>query len=454
MSFIFQIGDIHLAQQTATPNAGGDPRDWAATPFAVGEKWTPNAAKPTMLYSGAGPFVNGQQPLFSSYDNVEDSIPITIYGSSQDNVAQLLQALKLALSTATFSQPAIWRSRRSMYAANEIYAEIYAATVQEETEGDELTAFEGGVLLAAKIELTRSPFFGAKELQSLLDAQSFTNKSSGNVVSLGDVYGDLANEGQPINIIIDKPTSQSAASLMLASVHARLAATALAEAKTTTSTTTGTAYTATGNLDASALRTRRGVHLRVIARVTTLTAPSKAQLRPTVQTSAGSTLWVGQWRTLSTDTTAQIIDLGATTLDAVRLPLSATVNVKILIELRSTDGTSVTATLDYIEALICYDFCVVECSGGLSASQRYELFSAQNLGGGGWHPMGVESGAAYNASDEQLKPARIIGTLPRAFTGASLYVAWYDSGRAHTDTDTATVTVNLAPLWRTMRGLT
>jgi hypothetical protein len=130
------------------------------------------------------------------------------------------------------------------------------------------------------------------------------------------------------------------------------------------------------------------------------------------------------------------------------------VNVKVLIELRSTSGASVTATLDYVEALICYDYCVVECSGGLAAAQRFELFAAQNLSGGGWLPMMVEAGGAFNASDEQLKPARILGTLPRAYTGASLYVAWYDSGRAHTDTDTATVTINHAPLWRTMRGIT
>jgi hypothetical protein len=453
MSFIFQIGDIHLAQQSALPNAGGDPRDWASTPFAVGEKWTPNAAKPKMLYSGSGPFVNGQTPLFSSYDNVDDTIPITVYGSSQDNVAQLLQALKLALSTATYSQPAIWRSRRSMAAANELYAEIYEATVQEESAGDELTAFEGGTLLEAKIQLKRSPFFGAKALATLLDAQSYTNSPSGNVVSLGALSGDLAHEGQPINIIIDKPASQSAASLMLASVQSRLNAT-VNEAKTTSSTTTGTAYTATSSLNVSALRTRRGVHLRIVARVKTLTAPSVAQLRPTVQTSSGVTLWVGQWRTLSTDTTAQLIDLGATTLDGVRLPIDATVNVKVLIELRSTSGASVTATLDYVEALICYDYCVVECSGGLAAAQRFELFAAQNLSGGGWLPMMVEAGGAFNASDEQLKPARILGTLPRAYTGASLYVAWYDSGRAHTDTDTATVTINHAPLWRTMRGIT
>ena len=36
-------------------------------------------------------------------------------------------------------------------------------------------------------------------------------------------------------------------------------------------------------------------------------------------------------------------------------------------------GTAITATLDYIEAILYYDWCVVEASSGLGASQRYQL---------------------------------------------------------------------------------
>ena len=103
----------------------------------------------------------------------------------------------------------------------------------------------------------------------------------------------------------------------------------------------------------SALRTRAGLKLRVVGRLTTLTSPSNAQVRATVQTASGATLAVLPWVQLGSDTSAQFVDFGATTLDALRVPLSNTTSVIILGEIRSLSG-SVTATLSYIEALLYY----------------------------------------------------------------------------------------------------
>ena len=450
MSWENKLAGLHLVNQNGTPIAGGNPASWYTSPFAIGEKWTPVVARAETVYSGGQPFSSGQRPLYSSYANVEDTIPIAIVGSSADNAAQLLQQLKRALMTATCSTPAIWQMRPGA-ATNYIFADVYEASVQE-TADEGLTPIEGGYNITAEITLRRSPFFGVEQLATLLSAQSFTNKPSANVVSLGSLYGDLVYEGQPLNFTIAKPTSAAAASVILASVHDRKSATGIASAQTTTSQTTGAAFTATSALDVSALRTRAGLTLRVLARLKTLTSPSKAEIQATIQTAAGSALWVSDWVRLSTDTAAQLIDCGGSSLDSLRVSLAATLSVKIAISIRSSDGTSVTATLDYVEALLCYDFCVVECSGGLSAGQSYRLLAAQNLSGGGWLPALVEQAIAVDATPTIVKTARVRGTLPRAFSGASLWVAWRESDGGHTDTDTSTVSVSHAPLYRSLRG--
>lgn len=224
-------------------------------------------------------------------------------------------------------------------------------------------------------------------------------------------------------------------------------------AQTTTNTSTGANFTASTAIDVSTLRTRRNVRLRVFARLKTLTAPAKQQVRLTVQTASGSTLWQGSWQSLpGSNTTAQLIDLQGSTLDALRTPLSGASSVILQAALRSTDGTSVTATLDYVEALVAYDVAIVEASGGLSTSQRYQCLAAQNLSGGGWLPLVPAQAAVCDSSDVIVKPAVIKGTLPRAFAGASLWVAWRESDGGHTDTDTSTVSISHAPLYRSLRG--
>jgi hypothetical protein len=67
---------------------------------------------------------------------------------------------------------------------------------------DEISAVEGWTDVAATITLTRGPFFGAAELVSILAGEAVMNGASGSVFSLGDVFGDLALEGQPLNVAI------------------------------------------------------------------------------------------------------------------------------------------------------------------------------------------------------------------------------------------------------------
>jgi hypothetical protein len=126
--------------------------------------------------------------------------------------------------------------------------------------------------------------------------------------------------------------------------------------------------------------------------------------------------------------------------------------VILQVAIRSTDGTSVTATLGYLEALLVYDFAQVEAASGLGASQRYQCLAAQNLSGGGWLPLIPAQASVRDSSDVLIKTAVIYGTLPRAYSGASLWVAWRESDGGHTNTDTATISISHCPLYRSLRG--
>jgi len=290
--------------------------------------------------------------------------------------------------------------------------------VQESAVNDELSAVEGWGDVKGTISLTRSPFFGAEDLIRVLDEDAVTNGASGNVFSLGDVFGDLAAEGQLINLVLAKPASGTASGVIVATVASRSNLAIASALSGIANTTTGSAFAALSTFDVGAIRRLSGVALHILARVTSITAPTKAQLAVEVQTAGGVVLWRSSWVRLGSDTTGQIVDMGAATLDMLRIPLPASTaaNIKLVGYLRSSDGTTVAATLDYFDALLAYDFCVVE-SAGLASDESLVCYGAQNLSEGRWLPLPCEVATVLDGSNIQTKPARIRGTLVRAFTG-------------------------------------
>lgn len=427
MTWTLKIADLHLVNSSGAPVAGGDPASPATTCFAV--------RKDFMFKPG----------------ETEVDLPFAVVGSSQSNAASRLRQLKRALKTATFSVPAplAWQPEG---ASEAVYTEIYAGDV-EELPGEGIEAVAGGYDIEGVLRLTRHPYFGAGALDTLISAATFTNTHTGNVVSLGAISGDEDYAGEPLNIRVDKPAAQSPVVLYLATVYSRAVDTTSSTLGPITSTTTGSTFTISGNIDLSALRTRAGLKLRVLARLTTLTAPSKAQVKVTVSAASGGALWTSPWVTLGSNTTAQLVDLGGIDLAQLRYPLSNTSNVTIQGTLRSTDGTSVTATLGYVEALLYYDFCKVESGTALAASQRFQLLGAQNLSGGGWLPQVPETAMIVTTADAPIRPVTLRQPLVKGYAGAALYAAWLDANGAHTNTDTTTITVQLAPLFRTLRGI-
>lgn len=424
MSWSLSIGGVHLVNSNYAPTAGGDPAAAATTCFSVRDGWT---------------FRPGE---------IEEEIPIAILGTSQANAASHLRQLKRALKTATFSAPAaiVWTPEGGAT----LYGECYGGSV-EELPGEGIGPAAGGYDLEGAIRLTRAPIFGAGALETLINGATFTNTHTGNAITLGALSGDLDYLGQPLNIRFDKPAAQSPTVLYLSTIYSRTADTTSSTLNAITSTTTGSDFTISGSVDASTLRTRAGLKLRVLARLTTLTNPSVAQVKVTVRASGGGVLWTNHvWVTLGSNTTAQLVDFGGIGLDQLRYSLSNTSNITIQVSLRSATGTAVTATLGYVEALLYYDFAKVESGTALAASQRFQLLGAQNLSAGGWLPQRQETAMIVSTADAPIRPVVLRQPLVRAFSGASLYAAWVDANGAHTNTDTTTITATHAPLYETL----
>lgn len=435
---------IYLHNHTGTPVVGGSLLTPQSTPLlVVNDDWRPGPPDEELTTGG-----DDQALIGVSYEPVRDTMPLLCRARDADDVARILEtfhghAALIGEGAVLHCQP-----RGATYP---ILFEVSRIGAKALPLDNGLDPAEGAIDVAIKLMLRRSPYGGQAALATLGSGVSITNTGIGspnNLVSLGTLRGDLRYEGQPLTIRLDKPTSQSPVRVLLASVYSR-AYSAIGSAKTTT---TSTAFTASSAIDVSALRSRNGLHLHVVARVTTLTAPSKAQIRVTVQTASGATLWIGPWTQLLSTTTAQLLDLGGIGLEMLRVSPGATQSVVLLAELRSTDGSSVSATLDYLEGLLAYTWCVVEPAAALAASQRLYLIGARAASGGPYLPLVPAQAQVTDTSDIAVRPAQRRGDPPRALAGASLYVAWIDANGAHTATDTAALTIQHAPLWRNPRG--
>lgn len=439
---------IYLNNLTGSPVVGGNLNGPMTTPLQIVADWVPAAVKPEAVLTNIdGALVD------LTYAPVSETLTLIALASSTNNLLAIERALRQVFRGRA-DQPCVLYAQPSG-ASNPVYFVISHATVQLQAPENSNSPAEGATAALIKLTISRSAHGGAASLTTLASGTTVTNQGTGanpNLISLGTLLGDQAYEGQPLNIQLTKPTSQSAHSVILASVASR---TYEAIGSTvTTSSTTGTTFTAGSNISMATLRTTPKLKLHILARLTTLTSPSNIQLQARVLTpGSAATLWVGPWVTMGSNTTAQLVDLSETGLDMLRVPISGTPNIIIQVAIRTISG-SVTATLAYVEALLVYDICTIDSGGaGLSSSQRYELAGAQNLAGGPWLPLIPESALICDSSGNPLKTARILGTLPRAYVGASLYVAWIDTNGAHTNSDTATCTIQHAPLYASLRGL-
>jgi len=442
------------ATQTSYAGSGTPWTAESTTPYELslndttGNIWVPQAAPAQTIWSGGPSFRLGRSPLYRSYDNITETVGIQLRATTKDNAIALLRQFIQALNTALFSAPCVLSVQGG---TNTAYYEIYSADAQE----NELYLREPDGVFRATITWVRSPFGGVSSLTTLINGTSYGNGSgSANTVSLGALTGDLVYEGMPMNIRL-VPSAAGYDRCYVASVLSRTKSTVTSTVTGFTSTyPTGSAFTATGSISVTSLVTNAALRFRVLVRFTTLTNPTKAQIWGHINYGGA----VGQRDvplpivTLGSDTTAQLIDLGGYPLDTLRNAITTAPNVTVKLQVSSTDGTAVTLTLDYVETLLYYDFCSITGSRSASTDRMY-LLGAQNLNGSAYLPSAIPGALITTNTDTVRNLGVLRGTLPRAFSGASLYATTVTSGtNAHTASDTITVTAQLAPLYRTLRG--
>lgn len=460
MSYTNQLGTIYLNNLAGVVTPGGDPTVGALSPFNINSGWAVATVEPSSAFASSGPLSAAARLAYSAYPlTTEEEIPIGVEGTSHNNAQRLLGLLRSQLRRPGKRGPIVWRVRPEG-ALFDAYTEVYGGIVVDEPgSGGIDTAHTGGYRLEAAIRLTRAAFWASDTVETAIAAAtSVANRPSGspnNVTAYASLsQGELLDEGQPLNVTVAKPTSMSAATLYLATVESR-SSQAIANTKTALTSTTGSAFTAGTAIDVSALRAKAGLFVYGFARLTSITNPTKIKLQLTFQSPAGSTLWAGAWVPIGSNTTAQLVDLLGTSLDAARLPGSGATQAVPVVNIKSTDGTAVTATLDTLDILLAYTVGSIDGGAGLSAGQSYQIYSAQNFAGGGWLPLPAPIASVVDSSTgANIRRCVTRGEMPLALSGASLWLAWVDSGGAHTATDTTTISAQSAPLWHTLRGAT
>lgn len=434
---------IFLHNQTGVPVVGGNIHHPTTTPLVVvADDWRPSPPEAALVTGG-----DDQALMALSYAPIVEPIPLLCRASSGEQVAQILATLNRH-ATLTTAPAVLWcqphtTTQPILFAISRV--EARALPLANGTD-----PAEGATDIAITLRVRRSPWGGLASLMTLLSATSVTNSSA---TSLGTLIGDMAAEGQPLIVRLDTPTSQRPIRVILASIHSRTTAT-IGSTLTGVTTMSGSAFTASSSISAVALRQSDGLHLRVLARLTGITSPTKAQIRVRAETPSGGTLWQGPWVGLDSATATQLIDLDGTTLDMLRVAVGSAPAIVLRAELRSIDGTSVTATLASLEALWCYDYASIELASAMGVGQRlYALGADAAVSGGPYLPLAPAVAQVADSSDIPTQPGRIRGQLPRAVVGAALFVAWVESGGAHTAADTASLTIQTAPLWRSVRTL-
>lgn len=466
-----------LSGSTKTEYTGsGSPwNTQSTTPYRIamndvtGPRWTPQAAPAGIVFGGGAPFFDGAAAIYEANGDLTETVPIQCYANSFDNAMFLVRQLRfLFASIANFTWPMILAVQPNG-STNTSYFEIKAASIQEDPRfiNDEA----GRNCVRALITWTRSPFALPTSLKTLINNAVFTNIGTGSnnnaqslgisVPSVSTTDGDRVYAGEPMNLKLANGTSSAANRIWLASVLHRVY-TSVNTSKTTTTSTDWALSAANVTLNSSTYY-QTAVKGRLLARFTTFTQLAKAQFQGVVYDSQGlsgglSAVLLSSKKIAADNTGASsiYIDFGWFDLSLLRRQQLGTTAPKISVQfyLYSTDGTSVTATLDYFEVLQYYDFCRIDAlNGNVSSTSTVYVEQVNNLNQEAYALSRPPIAYATTTSDDQPHmPAPIRGRLPRAFAGASLFVAWINGSYVHDKTNTIRVTAQLAPLYGTMRG--
>lgn len=452
------------ASQTVYAGSGTPWTSQSTTPYEIGNNdvsggpWTAIAAPQVAALSGGAPFTIGSRLVGSGFDYVTEEIPIQMRGTTHDNCVALKHRLWRICNTA-FGLPA-QLAYQPNGATGVVYYPIYAADIQEHAYF--INNEDGRKIMRATLRLTRGAIGTSGSLSTVLNGITVTNVGTGannNSRQLSALSGELlSSHGAPMNIKIVPSGTGAFRKLWMASGIDRIY-TSINTAKTTT---TSADYVSGGTAVQTGGRLLYGVKIRVVARFTTFTNLSKARFTCTIRDRNGASGKLLKTFPQQTplNATASFIDFGYFDISAYRKAIAIEPTFNFVFRLDSSDGTSVTATLDYFEILPYYDFCIIEeISNGAVASEYLYLEQAHNaIAGGAYTYAPRPSFYDRRVSDDTPIYERLMrGRPPRARepnpgTSGYLWMSWTDTSDQHVKTDTATVTAQALPLYLTLRG--
>lgn len=459
----------YYLSRTGIGSYTGSGTPWTAqstTPYEIAMndivgRWTPQAPPSQGLYSGGPPFINGEHLVYRSYGNVTENVPIQMYASSHDNAVALMRQLRQILKAALYSVPCVLAVQPDG-STNIVYYNIHDGDVQEDERfiNDE----ERHNLIRARMTITRS-FTGGRlsSGETLISGATYANTGTGgtdNLAAYSAGAGELIYEGQPLNLDITCTTaSSSIASLYLASVYSRTYDASGAGTGSTSSTISGALVGSTSGTSLDAALSRQ-VHLRVLGRFSNIDVNARVYIE--VNLAGSGRIYLSP--VIAGNAATALLDFGYVDLSLYRdIPSLTSLQIDTGVRVLSSNGSSASATLSYLEFLLYYTFCTLEHNSGLAAQGATLLRVGQFTVVTNRPCLPLQRPIAHGISTSTGRPrigvAPIRGTPPQYFNGASLYAGWNRTSSSgitgpndHRTTDQMTVTATHAPLWRTLRG--
>lgn len=444
-----------LLNSSGTPTPGGVPTAAATTPFSIlNEDWVMQSSIPTSAYTGGPPFADGALLAYQAYPNTVQVIPITVEGSSYNNMVSLLQGLRRLINQTLMLLPAVLYYKPNG-STNELYYEIESGYLQEKP--GRLNPSAGFNYAEAELSLVLKPFgVRLSPAESLISAVSFRNTGTGSpdniqVYSAGS--GDLVFEGSPLNISITPAAgSTTYEKVYLATIKARTYS-ALSGVPIVVSLAPASPVSlGSMTFNVTDFLTNSGLRCRVVGRFNAAGSPVQYRI---VVSNAGDIFYTSPFFNSPQAGNPAYIDFGPVPLNYLkRYPGVTAPQITIGFEAWKTSigsgGFNVTPLS--AEAISYYTWCTLQDGGIASAGSSTPIVVASFAEQSGSALTTFPPSAIIRSGTDINAVTTIRGSVPFYVSGSSLYLAWTNSSGVHVNTENATVTVTHSPQYFTMRG--